>query len=69
MDRVRIETDSFGEVKVPAGKLWGAQTQRSIEHFSIGKDIMPDEMITAFALLKKAAARVIRGGPARRQNP
>jgi fumarate hydratase, class II len=58
MDGFRIETDSLGEVKVPAGKLWGAQTQRSIEHFSIGKDIMPDEMITAFALLKKAAARV-----------
>jgi fumarate hydratase class II len=58
MDGFRIETDSLGEVKVPVGKLWGAQTQRSIEHFSIGKDIMPDEMITAFALLKKAAARV-----------
>jgi fumarate hydratase class II len=55
MDAFRTETDSLGEVKVPADKLWGAQTQRSIEHFSIGKEIMPDEMVTAFALLKKAA--------------
>jgi fumarate hydratase, class II len=53
---VRIETDSLGEVRVPADKLWGAQTQRSLEHFSIGKDLMPREMITAYATLKKAAA-------------
>jgi fumarate hydratase, class II len=52
----RIESDSLCEVKVPAGKLWGAQTQRSIEHFSIGKDIMPREMITALAILKNASA-------------
>jgi fumarate hydratase class II len=58
MDAFRTETDSLGEVKVPADRLWGAQTQRSIEHFSIGTDIMPDEMVTALALLKKAAARV-----------
>src|SRR5215472_1068549 len=57
MNDFRIETDSLGEVKVPADKLWGAQTLRSIEHFSIGKDIMPAEMITAFAILKKASAR------------
>src|SRR6266404_438495 len=50
----RKETDSLGEVKVPADKLWGAQTQRSLEHFSIGKDLMPREMITAYAILKKA---------------
>ena len=56
MDEVRKETDSLGEVSVPADKLWGAQTQRSIEHFSIGKDLIPQEMITAFATLKKAAA-------------
>jgi fumarate hydratase, class II len=53
---VRIETDSLGEVRVPADKLWGAQTQRSLEHFSIGKDLIPREMITAYATLKKAAA-------------
>src|SRR6202167_639241 len=52
----RIETDSLGEVRVPADKLWGAQTQRSLEHFSIGKDLIPREMITAYAILKKAAA-------------
>jgi fumarate hydratase class II len=53
---IRKETDSLGEVNVPADKLWGAQTQRSLEHFSIGKDLMPREMITAYAILKKAAA-------------
>ena len=41
----RQETDSLGEVDVPATKLWGAQTQRSLEHFSIGQDLMPREMI------------------------
>jgi fumarate hydratase, class II len=53
---IRIEKDSLGEVKVPADRLWGAQTQRSLEHFSIGKDLIPREMITAYAVLKKAAA-------------
>src|SRR5277367_4982984 len=56
MAEYRTETDSLGEVKVPADKLWGAQTQRSLEHFSIGKDLMPREMITTYAILKKAAA-------------
>src|SRR3982074_642509 len=56
MPEYRIETDSLGEVKVPADKLWGAQTQRSLEHFSIGKDLIPREMIIAYAILKKAAA-------------
>jgi fumarate hydratase class II len=55
MSDFRTETDSLGEVRVPADKLWGAQTQRSLEHFSIGKDLMPREMITAYAILKKAA--------------
>jgi fumarate hydratase, class II len=62
MDEFRTETDSLGEVKVPADKLWGAQTQRSIEHFSIGKDLMPSEMISAFAILKKASARANHAG-------
>ncbi|MCU1307269.1 MAG: fumarate hydratase, class, partial [Acidobacteriaceae bacterium] len=53
---MRQETDSLGVVEVPADKLWGAQTQRSLEHFSIGKDLIPREMITAYATLKKAAA-------------
>jgi fumarate hydratase, class II len=52
----RKETDSLGVVEVPRDKLWGAQTQRSLEHFSIGKDLIPREMITAYAILKKAAA-------------
>lgn len=56
----RKERDSLGEVNVPEGKLWGAQTQRSLAHFSIGKDLMPAEMINTYALLKKAAARVNR---------
>src|SRR5262252_9462301 len=56
MTDIRKETDSLGVVEVPADKLWGAQTQRSLEHFSIGKDLIPREMITAYAILKKAAA-------------
>src|SRR5476649_707962 len=55
---MRKEVDSMGEILVPANKLWGAQTQRSIEHFSIGKDLMPREMIGAYAVLKKACANV-----------
>src|ERR1700722_19029711 len=56
MTNMRVETDSLGKVEVPADKLWGAQTQRSLEHFSIGKDLIPREMIAAYAILKKAAA-------------
>src|ERR1700710_2989653 len=59
---IRKEMDSLGEVNVPAGKLWRAQTQRSLEHFSIGKDLMPREMIMAYAILKKAAANANRAG-------
>ena len=58
----RTETDSMGEVRVPSDKLWGAQTQRSLEHFSIGKDLIPREMITAYAILKKAAASANHAG-------
>ena len=54
----RTETDSLGEVKVPSDKLWGAQTQRSLEHFNIGDDLIPREMIESYAILKKAAAIV-----------
>jgi fumarate hydratase class II len=56
MPETRIEADSLGSVEVPADKLWGAQTQRSLEHFSIGRDLMPREMISAYGILKKAAA-------------
>ncbi len=56
--KYRIEHDSMGEMKVPADKYWGAQTQRSHENFRIGVDIetMPREIISAFGILKKAAA-------------
>ena len=62
MTEFRKETDSLGEVLVPTDKLWGAQTQRSLEHFSIGKDLMPREMIGAYAILKKAAAKANHTG-------
>lgn len=52
----RIEKDSMGEIKVPADKLWGAQTERSLENFRIGTEKIPPEMVTVFAYLKKAAA-------------
>ncbi len=52
----RIETDSMGEIAVPADKYWGAQTARSLIHFSIGDDLMPIEVIHGFGILKKAAA-------------
>jgi fumarate hydratase, class II len=54
----RIETDTMGEMKVPAERLWGAQTQRSLENFKIGEDRMPIELIHALALVKRAAAQV-----------
>ena len=53
----RIEKDTLGEVKVPSDKYWGAQTQRSLENFKIGNQRMPIEVIYAFAILKKAAAK------------
>ena len=55
--KIRIESDSLGEVVVAADRLWGAQTQRSLEHFSIGEDLIPREMVVAYAILKKAAAK------------
>src|SRR5712691_1292525 len=54
----RVETDSMGEIEVPADHYWGAQTERSLLHFNIGFDVMPREMIRALGLLKKAAALV-----------
>src|SRR6201998_3898071 len=60
--KVGMETDSLGQVDVPADKLWGAQTQRSLEHFNIGHDLIPREMIAAYATLKKAAANANHAG-------
>lgn len=57
MERYRIEHDTMGEVKVPADRYWGAQTERSFENFKIGTHRMPPEVIRAFAVLKKAAAQ------------
>lgn len=56
--KFRIERDSIGEINVPEDKLWGAQTQRSRENFKIGTELMPIELIRAYAQLKKAAAIV-----------
>lgn len=54
--RFRTESDTMGEIEVPAEKYWGAQTARSLIHFDIGRDLMPPEIIRAFGILKKAAA-------------
>lgn len=63
MSDFRTETDGLGQVDVPADKLWGAQTQRSLQHFSIGRDLIPREMIVAYAIIKRAAAAANhRGG-------
>lgn len=56
MIKTRIETDSMGEIEVPADKYWGAQTERSLHHFNIGQDLIPIEVVHAFGILKKAAA-------------
>src|SRR6202522_3404875 len=56
MTEVRTEFDSLGAVEVSADKLWGPQTQRSLQHFSIGQDLIPREMVTAYAILKRSAA-------------
>src|SRR5512133_1204879 len=56
--RMRIESDSMGNIEVPSNVYWGAQTQRSLLHFNIGRDTMPPELIRAFGFLKKACALV-----------
>ncbi len=54
--KTRVESDSMGQIEVPADRYWGAQTQRSLSHFSIGEDRMPVEIVQAFGVIKKAAA-------------
>jgi fumarate hydratase class II len=61
MADVRIETDSMGPVEVPADRYWGAQTQRSLTYFRIGRDLMPVEVVRALGVLKFAAAKVNLG--------
>src|ERR1700692_126870 len=56
--KTRIESDSMGKIEVPSHVYWGAQTQRSLLHFNIGRDTMPPELIRAFGTLKKACALV-----------
>ncbi len=56
--KTRVESDSMGTIEVPANVYWGAQTQRSLLHFNIGRDTMPPELIRAFGILKKACALV-----------
>src|SRR3990167_1474636 len=56
MQKTRTESDSMGSIEVPADKYWGAQTERSLHHFNIGRDLIPLEIIHSMALLKKAAA-------------
>ena len=55
---MRTESDSMGKIEVPSNVYWGAQTQRSLHHFNIGRDTMPPELIRAFGILKKACALV-----------
>src|SRR3974390_468152 len=57
MTKARTETDSFGPIEVPAERYWGAQTQRSLENFRIGGERMPESLIRALAIQKKAAAQ------------
>ena len=54
----RVEKDTMGEINVPNTHYWGAQTQRSLEHFAIGVEKMPKELIKAFALLKRSLATI-----------
>jgi len=56
--KTRVESDSMGTIEVPSNVYWGAQTQRSLLHFNIGRDTMPPELIRAFGILKKAGALV-----------
>lgn len=56
MTKTRVESDSMGNIDVPANHYWGAQTQRSLHHFDIGQDLIPMEVIHALAIIKKAAA-------------
>ncbi len=66
MSETRIESDTMGEVAVPADRLWGAQTQRSKDNFRIGGERMPPAVIHALGVIKGAAARTNRAPRAAR---
>ena len=57
---VRVETDSFGPIEVPADRYWGAQTQRSLQNFKIGTETLPPPLVRALGIVKQAAAKVNR---------
>jgi fumarate hydratase class II len=65
----RTETDALGAVAVPSDRLWGAQTQRCLDYFSIGSERMPFPLIRALALVKKAAAQARRRTSSRPWRP
>ena len=52
--KTRVESDAFGPLKIPANRLWGAQTQRSLHNFRIGTERMPIEIVHALGLIKRA---------------
>jgi len=58
--KTRVESDAFGPLKIPADRLWGAQTQRSLHNFRIGTERMPIEIVRALGLIKRASAEVNR---------
>jgi fumarate hydratase class II len=57
-EKYRKERDTFGDIDVPESKYWGAQTQRSLQNFKIGRETMPEEVIKAFVMIKRAIAKV-----------
>ena len=58
--RTRVESDSMGKIEVPSNVYWGAQTQRSLLHFNIGRDTMPPELIRAFGVLNRVRRQLAR---------
>jgi len=58
--KTRVESDAFGPLDIPADRLWGAQTQRSLHNFRIGTERMPIEIVRALGIIKRAAAEVNR---------
>jgi len=57
-ENTRIESDSMGEIEVPADRYWGTQTQRALTHFAIGDDLIPNEIIKTLAVIEKAPVKI-----------